>query len=80
MKNVRIRFFAVFRDATGMENFEHLTSAKTAKDLFAEMAQQFSGLHVESAALVAINDELTSWDEVICEGDEVLFFPPVAGG
>ena len=80
MKNVRIRFFAVFRDATGVENLKHQTSAQTAKDLFAEMARQFSGLQLEAAALVAINDELTSWDQAICEGDEILFFPPVAGG
>ena len=29
---------------------------------------------------VAINDELAAWDVELRSGDEVLFFPPVAGG
>jgi molybdopterin converting factor small subunit len=29
---------------------------------------------------VAINDELADWNVVLTAGDEVLFFPPVAGG
>jgi len=29
---------------------------------------------------VAINDELAPWDVRLSAGDEVLFFPPVAGG
>jgi molybdopterin converting factor small subunit len=29
---------------------------------------------------VAINDELADWNVTLTAGDEVLFFPPVAGG
>jgi molybdopterin converting factor small subunit len=29
---------------------------------------------------VAINDEMSNWDAPVSDGDEVLLFPPVAGG
>jgi molybdopterin converting factor small subunit len=29
---------------------------------------------------VAINDEMSGWDAPLADGDQVLFFPPVAGG
>jgi len=80
MKTVKVRFFAVFREATGEESVSLQTAAETASELFDEMAQRFSGLRHEAAALVAVNDEMVRWEHQISEGDEVLFFPPVAGG
>jgi MoaD family protein len=78
--NVRVRFFAAFRDATGVDVEVVSTEARTAGNLFSEMTRKFPGLHHEPAALVAINDEMSTWDSGFSEGDEILFFPPVAGG
>ena len=44
------------------------------------MSEKHSGLKTEAAALVAINDEMAGWETPLAENDEVLFFPPVAGG
>jgi len=44
------------------------------------MSQKHESLQAEAAALVAINDEMCDWETVLNDGDEVLFFPPVAGG
>ena len=44
------------------------------------MADKHTSLKTEAAALVAINDEMAGWETALSEGDEVLFFPPVAGG
>jgi molybdopterin converting factor small subunit len=52
----------------------------TAAELFRLMADKHTSLHTEAAALVAINDEMAGWQTILEEGDEVLFFPPVAGG
>ena len=52
----------------------------TAAELFQVMAEKHSRLKTEAAALVAINDEMAGWDTPLADGDEVLFFPPVAGG
>lgn len=55
-------------------------SGGTTSDLFQLMASKHAALQAEVSALVAINDEMTDWQVELTEGDEVLFFPPVAGG
>ena len=52
----------------------------TAKELFHLMSSKHSGLRRQAAALVAVNDEMSAWETTLEDGDEVLFFPPVAGG
>lgn len=79
MKNTA-RYFALFREQTGCESEIVEWAGGTAAELFQLMAEQHSLLKNEAAALVAINDEMSGWETVLAEGDEVLFFPPVAGG
>jgi len=77
---VRVRYFAIFREATGIETEQVETSAANPRDLFRELLARHPGMQHEPAALVAINDEIADWQSPITEGDEVLYFPPVAGG
>ena len=77
---VTVHYFAVFREATGTATESLDTQAATAAELFRECMGRHAGLAHEPAALVAINDEMAGWDAPISPGDEVLFFPPVAGG
>ena len=79
MKN-KVRYFAVFRDQTGCESEAIDWPGGTAAELFQLMADKHTSLKTEAAALVAINDEMAGWKTALSEGDEVLFFPPVAGG
>jgi molybdopterin converting factor subunit 1 len=80
VNQVNVRYFAAYREATGVET-EHLqTEAGTPAELFSECAARHHRLQSFSAALVAINDEMSDWDATLNDGDEVLFFPPVAGG
>jgi molybdopterin converting factor small subunit len=80
MKEVTVRFFAIFRENAGTGQCVHETESQNLQQLFTEMADRFPGLHEEAAALVAVNDEMSDWTSNFNEGDEVLFFPPVAGG
>lgn len=80
MKSVTVRFFAIFRENAGVESCQHETEADNAKELFTEIGGIFPALRVEAAALVAINDRMADWGDPIESGDEILFFPPVAGG
>ena len=75
-----VRYFAAFRDATGCSTEQLDSNAGSAAELFSECARRHDGLQHEAAALVAVNDEMTDWKVNLQEGDEVLFFPPVAGG
>lgn len=80
MNTLRVRWFAAYRDATGVAEESVQSSAATAADLFAEMTRRHDALGRYRRALVAINDEMKSWEASLADGDEVLFFPPVAGG
>lgn len=78
--NIKVKYFAIFREATGVDSESISSSAATARELFAEARKNYPGLEKYEAALVAINDEMAGWDSQLNDGDEVLFFPPVAGG
>lgn len=80
MKRVTVRFFAAFREAAGIEAEQVETNASSVAELFAELCDRHAGLARETNALVAINDEMTRWDAGFEAGDEILYFPPVAGG
>ena len=77
---VDVRYFAAFREATGIASEPVETSAKTAAALFAECAGRYPELQSHAASLVAVNDEMSAWEHPLADGDVVLFFPPVAGG
>jgi molybdopterin converting factor subunit 1 len=76
----RVRYFALFREQTGCGSESIDWPGGTVAELFQKMTEKHSKLKAEVAALVAVNDEMASWETRLKEDDEVLFFPPVAGG
>jgi molybdopterin converting factor small subunit len=79
MKNTA-RYFALFRDQVGCGSEAVEWGGGTTAELFKLLSEKHPALKREAAALVAVNDEMAGWDTVLADGDEVLFFPPVAGG
>jgi molybdopterin converting factor small subunit len=78
--SIIVRYFAAFREAAGLAE-EHVdTTAATPAALFAECVARHPALERYTASLVAINDAMAGWESRLADGDEVLFFPPVAGG
>ena len=77
---VRVRYFALFREQAGCASETVDWSGGTVANLFKVMTEKHPDLQNQAAALVAINDEMSAWETTLNEGDEVLFFPPVAGG
>ena len=77
---ITVAYFAAFREATGTESETLDTTAATPAELFAECQSRHAGLQRYSASLVAVNDRMSDWDVALSDTDEVLFFPPVAGG
>lgn len=77
---IRVRYFAAFREATGVDSEVVETEAGTIAALFRECQARHAALEKFPASLAAVNDEMSDWQGVISAGDEILFFPPVAGG
>ncbi len=80
MIEVEVRWFAAYREATGVEAEPVQADAATPADLFDILRERHPALGSRDAALVAVNDEMADWEIVLRNGDTVLFFPPVAGG
>jgi molybdopterin synthase sulfur carrier subunit len=77
---VTIRYFAVLRDMAGIGEEVRETKAVNARDLINELisVHQF-GL---PSALIrpAINGKFALDTDPICDGDDIVLIPPVAGG
>jgi len=75
-----VRYFAAFREAAGTAAETLDSEAGTPAELFEECASRHAALSRFTSSRVAVNDELADWAKPLEEGDQVLFFPPVAGG
>ncbi len=75
---ISVRFFASLREHLGFAEAE----LESQPDLTAQDVWDLStkGVALPDNTLVAVNQEYVSLSEVIQEGDEVAFFPPVTGG
>ena len=82
--NVRILFFASLREAVGYSEMHFpLTAPCSAKELQIAITKLDKLDKADIAnrdLLVAINQQLASWDSQVTPGDEIAFFPPVTGG
>ena len=77
---VTARYFAAFRERAGRDAERVTTGARTAAELYGELARRHGFADSLARCKVAVNDELADWNVSLTPGDEVLFFPPVAGG
>jgi molybdopterin converting factor subunit 1 len=82
MHTVTVLFFATFRDKAGTSRTEiELPLGATIDDLRLILAEKYPGLEtLADHAMASINREFALGEEVIPEGAEVAWFPPVAGG
>lgn len=79
-KNVTILYFASLREARGEGEETVPTIACTAAGLYEELRFRHRLPLRMEALRVARNGEFAPWDCPVCENDEFVFIPPVAGG
>jgi len=80
MKRITVRYFAMFREHAGVATETIEIDAATARDVFDATRERHGSSEPTGHCKVAINDEMADWDTAVADGDEVLLFPPVAGG
>ena len=79
-KRLTVQYYALLREQTGRRE-ETLTSrARTAGELYAELASRYPFTLDAQVLRVAINAEFADWSAPLKDGDAVVFIPPVAGG
>ena len=84
VKSITVRYFASIRQAVGQGSETLQTTAPTVGALRAELVAR-GGAHAEClaqnrAVRMAVNQDLSGEGDVLPEGAEVAFFPPVTGG
>ncbi len=76
--DIDVKFFASLRERMGRTSDKVTLAGDEAT--VADVWGQLSSESMPSNILIAVNKEYTSLDQVLKNGDEVAFFPPVTGG
>ena len=82
---VTARFFALYREAAGQDRLQvAVPAATTVRDLWQYLVAAEPRLGRASAATAstayAVNDTWADNTQMLNDGDEVAFLPPVSGG
>lgn len=80
-----IVFFAQTREIIGQGELKidfkpQFSDLETLRSHLAATNDKWDLALTRDKLLVAVNQEMSPWDTVIKDGDEVAFFPPVTGG
>ena len=79
-RRITVQYYALLREQAGRREEALVTVARTASELYAELAGRHP-FSLDTAVLrVAINGEFGDWTAPLADGDSVVFIPPVAGG
>jgi molybdopterin converting factor subunit 1 len=79
-KTVRVRYFAILREQSGLDEETVTTAAPTAAELYDELRSRHGFVLSRERLRVAINDDFRPWTTPLQDGDTLVFIPPVAGG
>jgi molybdopterin converting factor subunit 1 len=82
MNHVTILFFATLKDRAGVQKTGlDLPEGARVEDLKARLLREHPGLApAMDSTLVSINREFAFDEDLVPNGAEVAFFPPVSGG
>jgi molybdenum cofactor guanylyltransferase len=79
-KHITVQYYALLREQAGRRDEAIETRARTAAELYAELAWRYPFSLAPELLRVAINAEFREWTAPLADGDAVVFIPPVAGG
>ncbi len=84
MGQIKIRFFASFRERLGREemalNIEEDLTLEEVLGSLGESSNELKELLETGNAIIAVNQEVAKMDTDVKAGDEIAIFPPVSGG
>jgi molybdopterin converting factor subunit 1 len=79
---VTVRLFARLRDIAGTaELARDVAAGSSIRTVWSQLAREFPELGpYERSISSAVNADYARMDDILREGDEVAFLPPVSGG
>ena len=80
MARVTVLYFASLRDATGVASEAIDSDAADLRALYDELRPRHGFALPADRLRVAVAGAFARWDDVLIEGSEIAFIPPVSGG
>jgi len=80
LRHLTVQYYAVLREQAGRREESLTTSARTPRELYAELRSRYPFSLAPEMLRVAVNTEFRDWSTPLADGDRVVFIPPVAGG
>jgi molybdopterin converting factor subunit 1 len=77
---ITVQYFAILREQRGLTEEKLSTAAATPTALYEELRARHGFTLPADRVRAAVNDEFVAAAAGLCEGDRVVFIPPVAGG
>jgi molybdopterin synthase sulfur carrier subunit len=77
---ITVRYFASLRDQRGVSQETLTTQATEPSLLYNELSHEYGFTLSSSQVRYVVNGAYVEPTEKLCEGYEVVFIPPVAGG
>jgi molybdopterin converting factor subunit 1 len=78
---VRLLYFAVLHDIAGKrEDVVEVPDGTRAADVWRRFREEHREVRDYAQPMTAINETYADADQVLRDGDELAFIPPVAGG
>ena len=79
-KTIKVGYYAILREQRGCSEETLTTDAATPHDLYERIASNHGFSLRRDQLKVVVNDNFSSWETKLKDGDAVVFIPPVAGG
>jgi molybdopterin-guanine dinucleotide biosynthesis protein A len=79
-RRIKVQYYALLREQAGRSDEALITGARTPRELYDELKARYPFSLAPEMLRVAINAEFGEWSQPLCDGDSVVFIPPVAGG
>ena len=80
MKSVKLYYYAVLREYAGISHETRQTGATTFRELYEELSAVYKFPLDASRVRVAVSESYAGMDQLVDDGAEITFIPPVAGG
>lgn len=77
---IHVTYYASLRERRGTDHETVDLDSASLRELYRGLASRYRFLYTEEQIRPAVNDEFSSWDRPLSDGDGVVFVSPVSGG